>query len=93
MLEILPYYLLGFLGLYVYFSVSDLVDMDGKYRKLRINLTDYLENHMAPRLAVLEEADAAEKGKTAGEKRQNMKREAEIGTTVELEELLEEFFA
>jgi hypothetical protein len=63
MLEILPYYLLGFLGLYVYFSVSGLVDMDGKYRKLRINLTDYLENHMAPRLAVLEEAGAAEKGK------------------------------
>lgn len=58
--ETAPYYLLCFLGLYAYFSVSGLVDLDGKRERLRVCLTDYLENHMAPRLAVLDEAGITE---------------------------------
>ena len=55
--KILPYYLLSFLGLYLYFSISGLVDLEGKKALLKASLTDFLENHMAPRLAVLEESE------------------------------------
>lgn len=48
--KILPYYIVSFLGLYVYFSVSGLVDITGKKERLKINLVDYLENHMANKL-------------------------------------------
>ncbi len=48
--KILPYYVVSFLGLYVYFSVSGLVDIAGKKERLKINLVDYLENHMVNKL-------------------------------------------
>ena len=63
--EILPFYLMSFLGLYLYFSISGLVDLDGKKELLKISLTDFLENHMAPRLAVLEESERMAEGGTA----------------------------
>lgn len=46
----LPFYIVSFLGLYIYFSVSGLVDIQGKKEKLKINLVDYLENHMVNKL-------------------------------------------
>lgn len=48
--RILPYYVVSFLGLYVYFSITGLVDIAGKKERLKINLVDYLENHMANKL-------------------------------------------
>lgn len=48
--DIAPFYLISFLGLYCYFAVASLVDVPGKINILRINLVDYLENHMANRL-------------------------------------------
>ena len=57
--EIIPFYLMSFLGLYLYFSISGLVDLDGKRELLKVSLTDFLENHMAARLAVLEESEEA----------------------------------
>lgn len=50
--EILPFYIASFLGLYVYFSVSTVVDIKGKRRVLKINLVDYLENHLSARIDV-----------------------------------------
>lgn len=49
-LAIAPFYLISFLGLYLYFSVSSLADIPGKMGMLRTNLVDYLENHLAGRL-------------------------------------------
>ena len=49
-LSIAPYYVVCFLGLYCYFAVASIVDIPGKINILRINLVDYLENHMANRL-------------------------------------------
>ena len=49
---ILPFYIVSFLGLYLYFSVSTIVDIKGKKRVLRVNLVDYLENHLSPRIEV-----------------------------------------
>lgn len=59
---ILPFYILSFLGLYLYFSVTSLVDMQTKRDVLRTNLVDYLENHMVNRLSLnLEEIEKTEK--------------------------------
>ena len=48
--SIAPYYAVSFLGLYCYFATASLIDIPGKINILRINLVDYLENHMANRL-------------------------------------------
>ena len=40
--EILPFYIASFLELYLYFSLSALVDIKGKQRVLKTNLIDYL---------------------------------------------------
>lgn len=50
--DLLPFYIVSFFGLYLYFSVSTVVDVKGKKRILKINLVDYLENHLAPRIDV-----------------------------------------
>lgn len=49
-LSIAPFYVVSFLGLYCYFAVASIVDIPGKINILRINLVDYLENHLANRL-------------------------------------------
>lgn len=49
---ILPFYIVSFLGLYLYFSVSTVADIKGKRRVLKINLVDYLENHLSSRMSV-----------------------------------------
>ena len=53
--EILPFYIVSFLGLYVYFSVSTIVDVKGKRRVLKVNLVDYLENHLSARMDVTDQ--------------------------------------
>ncbi|MCH5343410.1 MAG: hypothetical protein J1E64_05170 [Acetatifactor sp.] len=52
--EILPFYIASFLGLYLYFSLSTLLDVKGRRRNLKINLVDYLENHLSSRIGVTE---------------------------------------
>lgn len=48
--NVLPYYIVSFLALYVYFSISGMVDVQGKKERLKIHLVDYLENHMVNKL-------------------------------------------
>lgn len=50
--EILPFYIVSFAGLYLYFSVSAAADIKGRRRALKVNLVDYLENHLSPRIKV-----------------------------------------
>lgn len=50
--DILPFYIVSFFGLYAYFSISTVVDVRGKKRVLKVNLVDYLENHLSPRIEV-----------------------------------------
>lgn len=50
--DVLPFYIVSFFGLYVYFSVSTVVDVRGKKRILKVNLVDYLENHLSPRIDI-----------------------------------------
>lgn len=49
-LTIAPFYFVSFLGLYLYFAATSLIDVPGKINMLRTNLVDYLENHLANRL-------------------------------------------
>ncbi|MDR2888886.1 MAG: hypothetical protein LBV33_03485 [Lachnospiraceae bacterium] len=49
-MRVLSYYLAAFAGLYVYFSISSMVDISGRKEVLKINLMDYLENHLLSRL-------------------------------------------
>ena len=50
--DVLPFYIASFFGLYAYFSISTVVDVNGKKRVLKVNLVDYLENHLSPRIDV-----------------------------------------
>ncbi len=50
--DVLPFYIVSFFGLYLYFSISTIVDVRGKKRILKVNLVDYLENHLSPRIDI-----------------------------------------
>jgi len=71
--QILPFYIASMMGLYLFFSISAIVDLKGKRRVLKINLVDYLENHLSGRMGVTQEdmemlfgQDASVKGKKRG---------------------------
>lgn len=52
--EILPFYIVCFVELYLYFSISTVVDVKGRKRVLKVNLVDYLENHLSARIGITE---------------------------------------
>lgn len=59
--QIIPYYLISILGLYLYFSIAGIMDVQERKQILRTNLTDYLENYLAPLLEI-ERENAMEEG-------------------------------
>lgn len=63
--EVLPYYLIAFLSLYLYFSISGLIDVPGKKEVLETTITDFLENRMSERIKSVKQdssyLDAVEK--------------------------------
>lgn len=71
--EILPYYIVSFLGLYLYFSVSTVVDVKDKRRILKVNLVDYLENHLSARMEVTENDMEMLFGETMSARERNMR--------------------
>ena len=98
--SIAPYYVVSFLGLYCYFAVASLIDSPGKVNILRINLVDYLENHLSNRLEQTEldmQLIQPDKKETAKETYQNdavEKKNSPIFSGEEMEELeslLQEF--
>ena len=48
--DILPFYIVCFLELYLYFSITSMLDVKGRKQRLKINLVDYLENHLSSRM-------------------------------------------
>lgn len=99
--QIIPYYFVSILGLYLYFSISGIVDIQGKREMLKINLVDYLENHLAPRLEI-DQADThmreteIQRADTSRQKRDSVGEQTVPITLMyqdELEDLLKEFFA
>ena len=91
--QIMPYYLISILGLYLSFSVSGVMDLHEKRNILKINLMDYLENHLIPRLEIEKEA-GIEEGTKKRERRVNevLKEFGEAGLVVNFKESEEEEF-
>ncbi|MCM1101831.1 MAG: hypothetical protein NC079_09150 [Clostridium sp.] len=71
--EILPYYIVSFMGLYLHFSISSVVDIRNKRRVLKINLVDYLENHLSARMEVTESDMEMLFGETRSSGERNMR--------------------
>lgn len=101
---ILPFYVVSFLGLYLHFAVSAIVDAKGRKQMLKTNLVDYLENHMVSRLEKEEESVDVKREKREENMRQMLFEAAEEQAVMdvqkkiftrseekELEELLKEF--
>lgn len=86
--HILPFYIVSFFGLYLYFSVSTIVDIKGKRRILKINLVDYLENHLSPRIDVTRQdiemlyGEAAYREAVGGVEQMDSKRRKKLGADV-----------
>lgn len=107
--QIIPYYIISILGLYLYFSISGIVDVQGQKTALKMELVDYLENHMLPKLEREKEMEAAGTGEesasqefTGGkiraegkEEKRDFKQENLLseGYQEELENLLKELLA
>lgn len=94
--QIIPYYLVSILGLYLYFSISGIVDLSGKKMILKTNLVDYLENHLLPRLESEKETEKEQMQIVTGEEEQKQEGKQEdylINYRDELEDLLKEFLA
>ena len=103
--EILPFYIVSFLGMYLYFSLSAMVDIKGKRRILKTNLIDYLENHLSGRISVTEQdyerlygpgslgEEMAGAGKTRGRRQASGRRTVELmpirGRAAQPEEMTE----
>ena len=90
-----PYYLISILGLYLYFSVMSFTNLEEKKKLLKINLVDYLDNHLCPRLETeLSALDELRQKETMGKVVSDRTKEPGIvnfSQQQELEALLEEF--
>lgn len=53
--QVLPFYVIAFLGLYLYFVSRSFAGIEEKKLSLKFSLVDYLENHMVGRLKQTEE--------------------------------------
>ena len=53
--EILPFYISSLLELYLYFAITTMLDIKGRRKFLKVNLIDYLENHLSNRMQVTRE--------------------------------------
>ncbi len=53
--QVLPFYVIAFLGLYLYFVATSFAGIEEKKLSLKFSLVDYLENHMVGRLKQTEE--------------------------------------
>lgn len=53
--QILPFYVIAFLGLYLYFVSTSFAGIEEKKLSLKFSLVDYLENHMVGRLKQTDE--------------------------------------
>ncbi len=93
--DMVPYYLISILGLYLYFSVMSLTNMEEKKKLLKINLVDYLDNHLCPRLetelSALDELKQKEKAEETASAGKEEPRIVNFSQQQELEALLEEF--
>lgn len=58
--SLIPYYMITFLGLYLYFSVLSIVDVPARKNMLKTNLVEYFENQMAAQKSVFAQTKLSE---------------------------------
>ena len=92
--QILPYYVIAFLGLYLYFVSTSFAGIEEKKLSLKFSLVDYLENHIIGRLKqtdqVLNQKLVEKTEETVEKPRESIFSEKD---KQELEMLLREFLA
>lgn len=97
MLDLLPFYIVSFMGLYIYFTVSSLVNVKEKKEILKINIIDYLENTMINKLERSMSRDGDMKiykrQTNATKKREESKSRTEAQDMEELSDILLEYLA
>ncbi len=94
LLQIAPFYLTSFLGLYFYFSLASLIDIPGKQKILQINLIDYLENHLSNQMEqALEDIQQLKSQPAAPQTAKESAPAFSRSEAEELELLLKEFLA
>lgn len=89
--DITPFYLLAFLGLYIYFSVSSLCEFTDKEQMVRYNIIEYIENHMINRIEIANAFQAEEDFFREIQIEQKKKNLFTPEKEKELEQLLQEF--
>ena len=92
----MPFYILSFGGLYLFFGIATMIDMQGSRQVVKTNLVDFLENHVAVRLHNgVEETNKltqeAKKEKMEAESKLQEKEPFTEEDARELEELLKAF--
>lgn len=53
--QVLPFFAAVFMEMYLYFSISAAVDIPARKKMLKVNLVDYLDNHLSGRMNVTRE--------------------------------------
>lgn len=89
--EISPFYVIAFLEMYIYFSVVDICDFQGKERLLRLTIIEYIENHMVNRIQIARAFQEEENIIKTMEEEQLKKKDFSKEKELELEDLLQEF--
>lgn len=96
--KLMPYYILSFVGLYLFFGMATMIDIQGSRKIVKTNLIDFLENHVAVRLQTgMEESNKLVKeAQIEAEEEKKQAQSYEKGTFTEedakeLEELLKAF--
>jgi len=69
LIDILPFYIVSLFELYLYFSLTTIFDIKGRKKTLKINLIDYLENHLSSRIDITEGDMEMLYGGSSGNKR------------------------
>lgn len=92
--QILPFYVIAFMGIYIYYVSTSFAGIEEKKLSLKFSLVDYLENHMVGRLkqteAVLNQK-LVDKQEMIQEKEKTMEKRFSEKEKQELETLLREF--
>lgn len=88
--DMMPYYLISILGLYLYFSVSGIINLEERKKAIKINLIDFLDNHLGPRLQVELEMTKEPEAENRKEQKENNTFVVNFSQQEELEKLLEE---
>lgn len=94
--KLMPFYILSFVGLYLFFGIATMIDMQGSRQVVKTNLIDFLENHVAVRLqnGVEETNKLTQEALKSQEEQKNEMTKKEPFTeedAKELEELLKAF--